>query len=69
MHVISRPIFILWSKHSRGRSLPALLGLLLLPACDGIQSVLDPQMTSINRAAQHPRVMDEQRSGGVSRGR
>src|SRR5919106_2450874 len=43
MHVISRPIFILWSKHSRGRSLPALLGLLLLPACDGIQPVLDPQ--------------------------
>jgi cytochrome c oxidase subunit 2 len=41
--VISRPIFILWSKPSRGRSLPALLGLLLLPACDGIQSVLDPR--------------------------
>jgi cytochrome c oxidase subunit II len=43
MHVISRPIFILWSKHSRARSLPVLLGLLLLPACDGIQSVLDPR--------------------------
>jgi hypothetical protein len=66
--MISQPIFIPWSKQPSARSV-ALLALLPLPTCDGIQSVLDPQMTSINRAAQHPCVMDERRSGGVSRGR
>jgi hypothetical protein len=38
----SWPIFIPWSKQPSARSV-ALLALLPLPACDGIQSVLDPR--------------------------
>jgi cytochrome c oxidase subunit II len=48
--MISRPIFIPWSKQPSARSV-ALFALLLLPACDGIQSVLDPQGPSAQQIA------------------
>jgi cytochrome c oxidase subunit 2 len=50
MPLISRPIFIPWSKQPGARSV-ALLALLPLPACGGIQSVLDPQGPSAQQIA------------------